>query len=205
MRLATAYFPPVQFFTKLIGQKEVEIEACEHYQKQSYRNRCHILGANGLLTLHVPITKGHSPGQAIREVRIDYQTNWQRVHVKSVESAYKHAPYFEYYIDDIIPFWTKRYTYLFDMNLSILSVMRDLLEMEVEFRPTREYLHTDSGQDNRQRIHPKVSWDSDDCFSPIAYQQVFSDRFDFLPNLSILDLLFMKGPDSISVLASSKK
>jgi hypothetical protein len=129
---STAYFPPVQYFSKIADADELIIEAHENYLKQSYRNRCYIYGANGKLSLSIPIKKGPGLKTLIRDVEIEYIMPWQKVHWKSIESAYQSSPYFEFYVDDLLPFFHKKTKYLFDLNLSIIKFLVDALELDAD-------------------------------------------------------------------------
>jgi hypothetical protein len=202
--LSTAYFPPVQYFSKLsAGKGQVILERHEHYDKQSYRNRCTILTSNGLLDLIVPVAKNIPPKVPITEVKIACDKPWQKLHLKAIESAYRRSPFYEYYIDELMPFFTERYLYLYDLNLQIITTLCRLAQ--VPFRPVEssEYQREDlpGVADFRSGIHPKRSRQkTDPSFTPFAYTQVFSEKFDFQPNLSALDLLFNMGPDMTGVL-----
>lgn len=202
--LSTAYFGPVQYFSHLVNSEKVFIEVHENYQRQSWRNRCMILGANEVISLNVPVVDGHSPGHPIRDTRISYHTPWQKTHQKSVESAYMHSPYYEYYIDDILPVWNKKHEFLLDLNLLILDKLYQALSIETGWEKTQEYLPEQpcGTIDLRNSIHPK-SKTGDPLFQPLPYYQVFSDRFGFVPNLSILDLLFCAGPAAMDNLRGS--
>ncbi|MFO7617743.1 MAG: WbqC family protein [Bacteroidales bacterium] len=189
--LTTAYFGPVHYFKLMAGNPVVRIEACEHYQKQSFRNRCQIVSANGPITLSIPILKGRSPGQLIRDVRIDHQGNWQKIHFKSIESAYRHSPYYEFHIDDLMEFWSVRWNFLFDYNLAITERVIRLLNLKCTLRLTESFGEPGcyGAGDYRYRIHPKLKEEGTDLIS-VPYHQVFSDRFGFVGGLSILDVLF---------------
>jgi len=204
MLLSIAYFPPIQYITKLIEYDDIFLEACENYQKQSYRNRCKIYGANGVITLIVPVLRGRSLGLPIKDMRISYETNWQNQHFKSVESAYSNSPYFEFYIDDLRFIWSKNFKFLFDLNQEILSSLIRLIDIpNLNIKETSSYKDEIMDKlDYRQSIHPKVPCDDDPEFSLNYYQQIFSDRYGFHANLSILDLLFQEGPETFSYLKS---
>jgi hypothetical protein len=127
--LSTTYFGPIQYFTKFILYPNRLIEQFDHYSKQSYRNRCIIYGANGALTLSIPVLKG--PGQKTRvmDIRIDYSRNWRKLHWKGIESAYRHSPFFEFYMDDIQAFLEKKHDFLLDLNLDILDYLLEAVEI----------------------------------------------------------------------------
>lgn len=196
--LSTAYFPPVQYISKILYFPETIIEVYENYSKQSYRNRCAIYGANGLLTLSIPVVKEHNKKTLTKDVRIDYDTNWRKIHFKSIESAYRSSPFYEYYIDDIAPFFEKKYTFLVDLNTDILNEVLDLMNegKKISIKPSEDYIEIlgEEYVDYRDSIHPKKGKNKPDpFFQPQEYIQVFSDKHGFKPNLSILDLLFNEG------------
>ena len=189
--LSTSYLGPVEYFRLLLGAGTAWIEACENFEKQSWRNRMRILSANGPLELSIPVIRGNSPGQPIREVRIDNRQNWQKIHFRSVESAYRHSPFYEFLIDDLRYLWEIRPDYLFDYNLAATDVILGLLKSGVSIRLTQEYQKP--GQygsgDYRYSIHPKVKKQGT-VYESVPYHQVFSDRFGFTGDLSIIDWLF---------------
>jgi len=204
--LSTAYFAPIQYYTKLFANDSVWIEQFEHYSKQSFRNRCDLLAANGPLSLSIPIKKETQAKVLTKDVRIDYDLPWQRMHWKSIESAYRHSPFYEYYIDSFERFFHNRYEFLLDLNLEIQSQMLLELDVECQFELTTDYCPSSQfeGTDLRDAIHPKPCFKQEDPnFQAEAYYQVFGDRFGFTPNLSILDLLFNEGPCAINILDQS--
>ncbi len=138
-----------------------------------------------------------------KKVRISYNTNWQKNHFKSVESAYRSSPYFEYYIDDIQPIWQKKFDYLIDLNEEIIKTILKLLNFsEINIEYTDNYVvNLSDYEDFRNKIHPKDQKKTvDKYFVALPYIQVFEEKYDFNPNLSILDLLFNEGPDAIDYL-----
>ena len=124
--LTTAYFPPIAYFSCLKKAEVTYIEQYENFGKQSYRNRCEIMTANGVIALTVPVAKANSK-TLIKDLKIVYPTPWQKLHFRGIESAYKNSPYYEYYIDDLMPFFEKQETYLFDHNLAILTTILDFI------------------------------------------------------------------------------
>ena len=203
--LSTACFPPVQYFTKLVNYETVYIEQYENFPKQTYRNRYEISGANGVLPLVVPVTKGRDRKINIRDLKISYDVQWQRNHWRTLFSAYNSSPFFEYYCDDIEPFFLKPYKFLFDFNHEVLTAICSLLEIEASLLCTTGFEEVPAGTINfREAISPKQHRTIDDLlFDPKPYTQVFSEKSGFLPNLSILDLLFNEGPNSVQVIENS--
>ena len=200
--LTTAYFPPIAYFSCLQKAETIYIEQYENFGKQSYRNRCEIMTANGVISLTVPVVKANSK-TLLKDLKIVYATDWQKLHFRGIESAYKNSPYYEYYIDDLLPFFQKRETFLLDLNQAILYCLFDLLKLKRDVRLTTDYIHTGNPEftDLRNTFHPKAShrqagWE----YTAIPYRQTFSDRIPFTPHLSILDLLFCCGPETIQYL-----
>lgn len=202
--LSTTYFGPVQWYQKLYRSDEVQIERYESFLKQTYRNRCLIATTQGVQTLTVPVEHNNSQflissiPQCIKDLRISDHGNWRHLHWNALQSAYGESPFFEYYQDDIRPFFEKRWTFLFDFNEEIREKMCELIDIQPIVSSTSEFVaqHTDSIKDYRNAITPKHPVPDSD-FVPKAYYQVYLQKNGFLANLSILDLLFNMGPESI--------
>ncbi|MGL4907838.1 MAG: WbqC family protein [Bacteroidales bacterium] len=202
--LSTAYFPPIQYFAKMLGAEQVFVEAHEHFIKQTYRSRCQIATANGALALTVPVQKKSGVKMPIREVRIDYTEQWQRQHWRSLVAAYQNSPFFEYYADELLPFFEQKETFLFDLNQKLIIFLNELLNIAPPLYLTQAYDKClASNVDFRTLISPKQNLQSDTNFTPANYYQCFVDRKGFLPNLSILDLLFNEGNEARSILRNS--
>ncbi len=200
--LSISYLPNIQYFTKTIAAGEIVLEAQENYQRQSYRNRCHIYGANGIQVLTIPVEK-MLENKLIRDITIAYHTPWQANHWKSIVSAYKNSPYFEHYESELISFYQRREKFLWDFNLKLFMRLLELLNIKLTINKTTSYTPIVSN-DWRNAIHPKAKYSrADHDFNPTPYYQVFAEKHGFIPNLSIIDLLFNEGPGAIQVLKKS--
>jgi len=198
--LSTAYFPPVEYFMEVVSAPGILLDKHENYTKQTYRNRCKILGANGPISLIIPVEKGRSRKTPVKDIRIYNSLNWQRNHWRTVFSAYNSSPFFEYYEEDLKPFFEKKWEFLFDLNTALLQTVLEILEIPGRIQFTRIYEKEPTGiKDLRKNISPKT--DPLKEFKP--YTQVFHEKFGFMPNLSIIDLLFNKGPESLAILENS--
>ena len=198
--LSTTYFGPVQWYQKLYRADDVQIEACESFQKQTYRNRCLIATTQGVQALTVPVRiEGSS---LITNSRISDHGNWRHLHWNALKSAYGESPFFEYYEDDLRPFFQPDWEFLFDFNEAIRQKMCELLDIEPRVSPTTQFLPPAAVashptlHDFRDAIQPKHPA-PDPHFTPRPYYQVYRQKHGFLPNLSILDLLMNMGPESV--------
>ena len=196
--LSTSYLGNIQYFTKFIIYKKVLIEQYETYLKQSYRNRCYIVGTNGLLPLIIPVKKVTGNATKTKDILVDYDTDWQRVHWNSIVSAYRSSPFFEFYEDDFIGFYNAREKYLLDLNSKLLTLILDYLEADCEIKLTEKYIKSyNCEEDYRKMLNPKKRlMQTDNRFIPYVYNQVFAEKHGFIENLSIIDLLFNEGPDA---------
>ena len=192
------YLPSIEYFSKILKhQDNLLIENAENFRKQSYRNRAIIHSPNGALNLIVPVIKGAKNHTLVKDVRISYDFRWQKLHWMSLQTSYRSSAYFEYYEDDLAIFYDKKWDFLFDYNEDILGLLNRLLKINISYNYTKSFEQTYTGLDDyRESIHPKLA--SDINFKP--YYQVFEERNGFLPNLSIVDLLFNQGPQSIKYL-----
>lgn len=205
--LATTYFGPVQWYQKLNRFDGVLMEQHEHFLKQTYRNRCVIATTQGVQALTVPVEAPVGEGLAlsktsIKDVRISNHGKWRTEHWNALQSAYGESPFFEFYEDDIRPFFENRWEYLLDFNMAITEKMCELLDIHPHIELTSSYQNSlPFGEgwgetDFRTVIHPKHPQEDSD-FSPKPYYQVYKERLGFLPNLSILDLLFNMGNEAV--------
>ncbi len=190
--LEIQYLPPVQYFSILANHDAIYLEQHEHYKKGSYRNRCHIAAVNGVQRLSIPLQKGKNQQQPIREVRISYDEAWRSQHWQAIQTAYGNSPFFEHYSEKLLPFYQgAKYEFLWDLNYDILSLLLKIFKLTTEINLTNIFeLKPASLLDFRDVVSPKKI----DTYQSVYYPQVFEDRLGFLPNLSILDLLFCAGP-----------
>ena len=197
--LSSTYFGPIQWYQKLHRMPCI-IEQHDHFVKQTYRNRCVIATANGTQTLTVPIERYDGTKCPMRDIRISDHGNWRHLHWNALVSAYGETPFFEFYADDLRPFFEKHHTFLFDLNLDIMHTMCQLLDVRPQVTLSEQYIvlpsEDDAVVDFREAIRPKHPLPDAD-FNPTPYYQVRAQRHGFLPNLSILDLLFNEGPEGI--------
>ena len=211
--LNTAYFPPISYFAIMakdftlsrdrVIPSKVYIEACENYQKQSYRNRCLYYSSAGVQVLSFPIlhVNGSHNNIPIKEVEVDYSTDWVTRHERAIISAYRTSAYFDYYADALFSILDSHPRTLFSLNTAITEFFISKTGIAVDLAETEEFCPCGSGpygEDYRERIHPKRP---DTILSDMdmekPYFQVFSGKYGFIPNLSVMDLLFNEGPDSI--------
>ena len=196
--LSTTYFGPVQWYQKLHRAEHVIIEQWESFQKQTYRNRCIIATTNGPQALTVPIERQFTIN-CIKDIRISDHGNWRHLHWNALQSAYGESPFFDYYQDDIRPFFEQRWDNLLDFNEAIREKMCELLDIQPKVDYSKKftvYSLSSCVPDYRMVIRPKNP-EPDPDFTPKRYYQVYEQKHGFLPNLSILDLLFNMGPESI--------
>ena len=218
--LSTAYFPPIEYLAAIAnecrfnpGMTEVEpavvfIEACEHYVKQSWRNRCRFYAADGAQTLNFPV-RHEDFGKPISQMRIDWKTDWLTRHERAIISAYRTSPYFEYYQDELFAILDSRQELMLDFNTQILKFFLRKTGIPADIRFTSEWeavtIEGHKVTDLREAIHPKrPNTILKDLRLERPYWQVFSPKHGFIPGLSIMDLLFNEGPDSICYLKNLK-
>ena len=193
--LSTAYLAPVEYYIALVNAEIIIIEQHEHYNKQSYRNRCSIATPNGVMDLCIPVEKKGK--ELIRDIRISGHTDWQTNHWRSIVTSYNSSPFFEYYKDDLQPFYERKWNFLWDFNFEIQAKILELLDVEPNIYLSEKFeMKIENSFDFRNIIHPKI--ESNVLFK--KYYQVFDQKFGFLKNLSILDLLFNMGNESLLIL-----
>ncbi len=191
--VSTAYLPPVEYFSLISQADEILIEREENYIKQTYRNRCYILSANGPQLLPVPVYLGSLHKTPVKDIRIDYSKRWQQVHLRAMTASYSSSPYFEFYFEMIEKIISANHTFLFDLNSDLTEEILRILNINkipantIRFEPVE-----DRDEDFRYRISPKVK----SLFPAKVYMQVFNTGKGFIPRLSIIDLIFNVGPDA---------
>jgi hypothetical protein len=202
--VSTAYLPNINFFEEILRSEKIFIEKYENFPKQTYRNRTYILSANGVMPLVVPVNKGRSGKILTKDITLNYDENWQKQHFRSIMSAYKSAPFYDFFIDEFLIFFEKKYKFLIDFNFDILLKINKLLHIEKEIGFTDEFVkNVDiNTKDLRFSLNFK-NFDKQIITSQKPYIQVFADRFDFVPNLSIIDLIFNLGPEARTYLLTN--
>jgi hypothetical protein len=192
--IETQYFPPIQTIHLIANSQNVWIEAYENYQKRSFRNRCAIATSNGVQLLSIPLKKGKNNQQPIRDVQIAYDDNWQKQHWHSLQTAYGKSPFWEFYTPQLEPLFFKKYPFLFDLNYDILNIILKILKLNkpVSVSLTESYIKKNEGSNMSDCRFKKP------IFTAKVYPQVFTDRHGFLPNLSVLDLIFCCGNQGLS-------
>ena len=189
------YFSPISQYHAILNSNSITFEVEDNYQKQTYRNRCYIYGANGKQLLNIPVSIPKSSKKTKSKDILVENSNWQKQHYKSFEAAYNHSPFFEFYKDDLQKIYSKKYTYLLDVNLDSFNFIKNALELPIEYKFSKTY-EENKPNDFRDLADSKKKVE----ISFLSYIQMFDQKFGFLKNLSILDLLFMEGPNSINFL-----
>lgn len=198
--LSSAYFPPVNYISLISAANSVLIEKEETYLKQTYRNRCRIYSANGPLTLSVPVLFGTIHRSSLKSVRIDYTKRWQKIHLGAIEASYRSSPYFEYYYDPVRDVINTGHEFLTDLNMHSLNTVLKLAGIKAKVDYTNKFEKPSGAPgDFRYLLSPKKP-ERQSFFTFPDYPQVFSERYGFAPELSIIDLLFNAGPDSMDYL-----
>lgn len=199
--LHPTYFPSIIQMIAIVQAKKIVFELDDNYQKQSYRSRTYIAHSNGKLLLNIPV-KHSKDGSKIKaiDVEIENAFPWQSQHWKSLESAYRTSPYFEYYEDDLKPIFFKPFTSLLKFNMAVFEILCELIDLEVKSTFTEEYLKNPPQLDLRYLVNPKLKTD----YQLDTYTQVLGKLDNFIPNLSILDLLFNEGTNTLTYLENQK-
>lgn len=205
---SNAYLAPISYYTAMAHCDVAYIEQWENYRKQSYRNRCVIASPQGKLALTVPIIKPHEDHRLIRDIKISEHGKWQHLHWNALVSAYNNSPFFLYYEDELAPFYEKKHTFLFDFNMELCKIMCENIGIEPTLELTDSYVPANDDaviNDLRESISPKIEGLNQlKGYQEIPYYQVYQEQLGFLPNLSIIDLLFNMGPEGLLILKGKK-
>ncbi|ETN97066.1 WbqC family protein [Zhouia amylolytica] len=198
--LHPTYFPSISHFVT-IANKEIIFEVEDNYQKQTYRNRTFIYSPNGKQLLSIPIKHAKGTGRRkYKDVQIDNGFSWKKQHWKSIETAYRTSPYFEFYEDEIAPIFQKKHRFLMDLNFETIELISECLQFEIEIQKTDTFQI--NPENNIIDFRSLVESKKEPIFNFDNYIQVFGDKHGFIENLSIIDLLFNEGPNAISYLES---
>jgi len=202
MLIHPSYFGSIIQYVGIVNAKKLTFEINDNYQKQTYRNRCFIYGPNGKQLLTVPVVHIKTgKKQKTKDVRIDNSVAWQKLHSRALHTAYRSSPFFEFYIDDLLIIFEEKYDFLLDLNLVINSVLFDCMEYKRTIQESHSYeLKPTTIYDFRGLINAKGK----ERYSLQKYIQVFDSKHGFIPNLSILDLLFNEGPNTSQYLEDHK-
>lgn len=192
MLLPIFYLPPISWFASFLSNENIQLEQWENFPKQTYRNRANIYGANGKLSLIIPIK--HTGKRVFNEIQISYTEDWQKLHWKSIKTAYQSSPYFEYYEEKLKEIFTSQETSLMKFNLKALEIIKTLIKSDKGYTLTEDYIKNPDSIDLRDSFSAKKIQHKE--YS--EYYQVFSDKMGFIEDLSILDLLCNKGPEAYS-------
>lgn len=187
--LSTAYFPNISYLSQVLNHDVVVVEKCEHFVKQTYRNRCEILTSNGKLSLSIPLVK-QADKELISDKKISYAEDWQKQHWRAITSAYKNSPYFEFFEDEFKPFYENKFELLFDYNTQLFQTILHILRVKKQIEFTTEFA---SSHLNCIDLRTLSDLNSFDNLNTKPYYQVFADKQGFTPNLSCLDPLFNVG------------
>ncbi|HLN56317.1 MAG TPA: WbqC family protein [Bacteroidales bacterium] len=200
MLISTAYLPPADYFSLIANAGEVSIESKENYIKQTYRNRCYILSSHGSHLLSVPVIEGSRHKIPITEARIDHSKRWKQVHLRAIVSCYRCSPYFDFYYEPIEKIISADHDLLWDLNMELVKTLLKMLKIRKQIKPTDSFEPpSENPSDYRYRLEPGKN-----LFDYKKYLQVFSATQGFVPNLSIIDLIFNLGPDAVGYLGENQ-
>ena len=196
------YFPSISHFAAIVQAEKVTFEMEDNFQKQTNRNRTYIYSPNGIQLLNIPVKHSKTVHQKTKDIQIENDFDWQKQHFKSLEAAYRSSPFFEYFEDDLLPIFEKKHSFLMDLNLEVFDLITRCLRMKVEYSTTTEYFHEINSEEitdfrflaNGKKDHSQFE----------SYTQVFDDKFGFINNLSVLDLVFNEGKFALDYLKSQQ-
>ena len=194
------YFPSISHFAAIVQAEKVTFEMEDNFQKQTNRNRTYIYSPNGIQLLNIPVKHSKIAHQKTKDIQIENDFDWQKQHFKSLEAAYRSSPFFEFFEDDLLPIFEKKHSFLMDLNLEVFELITRCLRMKIEYTATTEYIHEINANeiiDFRYLANGKK-----DPSQFESYTQVFDDKFGFINNLSVLDLVFNEGKFAVDYLKS---
>ena len=196
------YFPSISHFAAIVQAEKVTFEMEDNFQKQTNRNRTYIYSPNGIQLLNIPVKHSKTAHQKTKEIQIENDFDWQKQHFKSLEAAYRSSPFFEYFEDDLLPIFEKKHQFLMDLNLEVFDLITRCLRLKIDYTTTTEYFHEINSNEvidfrflaNGKKDHSQFE----------SYTQVFDDKFGFINNLSVLDLVFNEGKFALDYLQSQQ-
>jgi hypothetical protein len=194
------YFPSISHFAAIVQAEKVTFEMEDNFQKQTNRNRTYIYSPNGIQLLNIPVKHSKIAHQKTKDIQIENDFDWQKQHFKSLEAAYRSSPFFEFFEDDLLPIFEKKHSFLMDLNLEVFELITRCLRMKIEYTTTTEYVHEIKANeiiDFRYLANGKKDQSQFE-----SYTQVFDDKFGFINNLSVLDLVFNEGKFALDYLKS---
>lgn len=199
--LHPSYFPSISQFAAIVQSERVTFEMEDNFQKQTNRNRTYIYSPNGIQMLNIPIKHANKGHQKTKDILIENDFDWQKQHFKSLEAGYRSSPFFEFFEDDIYPFFEKKHTYLMDLNFESMALVEKCLRYSFDYSKTEEYFHLadEKTTDFRSLINGKKDNNQFD-----VYPQVFDDKHGFISNLSVLDVIFNEGKFALDYLKNQK-
>jgi len=193
------YFPPISVLRELVNHKEIGFALDDKYRKMSFRNRCLVTGANGIISLSIPIKGGREVNQLMRDVEIDNMQEWQTQHWRTIRSIYARSPWFEYYAPQLEMYYVKKYEFLYQWNFDLLSWVIKVLKLDIKIKQIELGNILDSDKNMTDKVLPKNYSQQFEKFVP-KYQQVFQEKTGFIKNMSILDLIFCEGANGVNYL-----
>lgn len=193
------YFPNIDLLSQLIKSENILFEISDKYIKQTLRNRTEIHAANGKLILSIPVKYSSSKKEKYKEIKICYNSSWQKIHLKSIESAYRNSPYYDFFEDYFIKFFNKKEKFLIDANIKSIELIYDILDMKMKYDLTNDYKNKLENYTDYRKL---VDSNPDEKMSKINYSQVFQEKNGFISGLSSLDIIFNKGLESLDYINS---
>ena len=196
------YFPSISNFAAMVQSESITFEVADNFQKQTNRNRAYIYSPNGIQLLNIPVKHSKESHQKTKDIKIETDFDWQKQHFKSLEAAYRSSPFFEFFEDDIRPLFEKKHTYLMDLNFEALQILTHCFRIKLDYKTTTEYI-TEVDPNTILDFRPLVNGKKDTSAFE-SYTQVFDDKYGFINNLSVLDLLFNEGKYAMDYLKNQR-